>query len=344
MPAIDLETASGRRRALERMLLIRAFENAVKDRFADGEIPGFVHLSLGQEAVAVGGCGALEADDYVTSTHRGHGHALACGLDPGRLMAEIYGKGSGYCRGKGGSMHVAAPEAGMLGAQAIVGAGIPVAVGAALTAQVRGEERVTVAFLGDGGIAAGQVHEGLNLAATWGLPLVVIIENNLYSEGMAFEEQHNIDDVVEIAPAYGIPSEIVDGQDVEEVYDSVHAAREHVITEYEPTLIEAKTYRYRGHFEGDPEGYRQEEEVREWRENRDPIAGFITRLKDAGEIDEDWVDAIRTDATDNIDDAVESARAAESPPASEAYEDIFADTVPEIDRFRSFLETDGGGR
>lgn len=344
MPLIDLDTDAGRRAALEQMLLVRSFENAVKEQFADGEIPGFVHLSIGQEAVAVGACGAMEADDHITSTHRGHGHALARGLDPERLMAEIYGKRSGYCGGKGGSMHVAAPESGMLGAQAIVGGGVPVAAGAALSAQVRGEERVVVAFLGDGSVAAGQVHEAMNLGATWSLPLVFLVENNLYSEGMAFAEQHNIDDVADIADAYGIPGVVVDGQDVAAVYEAVREARHRAVRGEGPTLIEAKTYRYRGHFEGDPEGYREASEVSEWRETRDPIDNYVDRLEEERVLDEEAVDTIRTDVAATIDGAIESARTADPPPASEAYEDVFDEPVAEIGRFRELLRADGGER
>lgn len=344
MPAIDLGTRDGRREALARMFLIREFENAVKDRFADGEIPGFVHLSLGQEGVAVGAAGALEREDMITSTHRGHGHALARGLGPGPLMAEIYGKESGYCSGKGGSMHVAAPALGMLGAQAIVGAGVPVAVGAALTAQVRDEDRATVAFLGDGAVAAGQVHEGLNLGATWSLPLVFVVENNLYSEGMAFDEQHNIDEVAEAAAAYGVPGVVVDGQDVEAVHETVRDARDRAMAGEGPTLVEAKTYRYRGHFEGDQEPYRESSEVESWRENRDPIDGFIGRLEDAGEVDEEDVEAIRDQATKRIEEAVEAARSADQPPPTAAYEDVFVEPVGEVDRFRALYKPAGGDR
>jgi pyruvate dehydrogenase E1 component alpha subunit len=344
MPRIDLSTPTGRRTALERMLEIRRFEEAVKERFADGEIPGFVHLSLGQEAVPVGACGALEPDDYVTGTHRGHGQALARGLEADRLMAELYGKRTGYCGGKGGSMHVADLESGMLGAQPIVGASVPLATGAALTAQVGEDDWVAVAFLGDGAVAAGQVHEAMNLGATWELPVVYLVENNRYSEGMAFDEQHNVDDVAETAAAYGIPGETVDGQDVEAVYEVVREARRRATAGEGPTLVEAETYRYRGHFEGDPEPYRDEAEVREWQENRDPVDTFVERLVEAGELDRAAVDDLRETVEDRIRMAVEYARESDPPAPERAYDDVFAKPVPEVERFQELLQADGGGR
>ncbi|EMA54842.1 thiamine pyrophosphate-dependent dehydrogenase E1 component subunit alpha, partial [Halococcus salifodinae] len=269
MTEIDFTTADGKAEALRRMLLAREFEDTVQDRFADGEIPGFVHLSQGQEAVAVGVCGTLTDDDYITSTHRAHGHSIAKGLDPNRALAELYAKETGYCEGKGGSMHVASLDEGMLGAQPIVGASAPLAVGAGITAQYEDADWVSVAFVGDGATAAGQVHEAFNFAATWGLPVVFVVENNLYSEGMRFDEQHNIEDLADMAASYGIPGEIVDGQSVEAVHEVTAEARERALEEG-PTLIEAKTYRYRGHFEGDQQPYRTSEEIAEWQEHRDP--------------------------------------------------------------------------
>lgn len=316
------------------MLLIREFEDRVAQRYADDEIPGFVHLSQGQEAVAVGACAALASEDYVTSTHRAHGHSIAKGLSPERLMAEIYGKQSGYCGGKGGSMHVASPEEGMLGAQPIVGASVPLGVGAALAAEARTEDWIALAFLGDGATAAGQVHEGLNLAATWGLPVVFVVENNRYSEGMTFDEQHNVDDIVEKAPAYGIPGRQVDGQDVTAVYAAIRDARERAASGEGPTLIEAETYRYRGHFEGDDQPYRTEEEIEDWRENRDPIDSFRRSLEERGELTAEQFDALASEAESTIDDAIERARADPSPDPESAYEAVFDEPAAEIDQFR----------
>jgi len=334
MPAIDLGTADGRREALRRMLSIRAFEDRVAQRYADGEIPGFVHLSQGQEAVAVGVCGALEPGDYVTSTHRAHGHSVAKGLSPDRMMAEIYGTERGYCGGKSGSMHVASPEEGMLGAQPIVGASVPLGVGAALTAQAREEERVVVPFLGDGATAAGQVHEGFNLAATWDLPAVFVVENNQYSEGMTFDEQHNVDDLVEMAGSYGIPGRQVDGQDVAAVFRTVREAAERARADEGPTLVEAETYRYRGHFEGDDQPYRTEEEIETWRTERDPIDTFRETLEDRGDLAPGEFEDLRAAAADRMDEAVDRARAAEAPDAGTAYESIYDEPVPETEQFR----------
>lgn len=334
MPTIELRTAEGRREALGRMLSIRAFEDRVAERYADGEIPGFVHLSQGQEAVAVGTCGALEPGDYVTSTHRAHGHSVAKGLSPDRMMAEIYGKESGYCGGKSGSMHVASPAEGMLGAQPIVGASVPLGVGAALTSQVREEGWVVVPFLGDGATAAGQVHEGINLAATWDLPAVFVVENNRYSEGMTFDEQHNVEDLVGMAASYGIPGRQVDGQDALAVFRTVREAVERARAGDGPTLVEAETYRYRGHFEGDDQPYRTDEEIESWRTERDPIDTFRETLEDRGELTPGEFEDLQADVAEGMDEAVERARAADISEAGAAYESIYDEPVPETEQFR----------
>lgn len=346
MPTLDLATRTGKKRALRGMLRIREFEEAVQENFADGEIPGFVHLSIGQEAVAVGACGALDARDYITSTHRGHGHSLAKGLDAERLMAELYGKASGYCGGKGGSMHVADLDAGHLGAQGIVASGTPLIAGASLTAQLTDDDFVGLSFFGDGAMAAGQGHEAINLAATWELPAIFVIENNLYSEGMTFEKQHNIEDLAEAAGAYGIPGEIVDGMDVEAVYAAVESARDRARRGDGPTLIEAKTYRYRGHYEGDPEPYRSADEVQRWREERDPIENYSEHLLAEDILSEEDVSSLREDVKDEISGAVEFARESPPPDPETAYDDLFVDEYPDIPYFRGLREaavTDGGG-
>lgn len=346
MPTLDLATQDGKERALRGMLRIREFEQAVQENFADGEIPGFVHLSIGQEAVAVGACGALDARDYITSTHRGHGHSLAKGLDAERLMAELYGKASGYCSGKGGSMHVADLDAGHLGAQGIVASGTPLIAGASLTAQLTDDDFVGLSFFGDGAMAAGQGHEAINLAATWELPAIFVIENNLYSEGMTFEKQHNIEDLAEAAAAYGIPGEIVDGMDVEAVFEAVASAKERALRGEGPTLIEAKTYRYRGHFEGDPEPYRSQEEVQRWREERDPIENYIDYLQTEDFLSEEDVASVRDGVEAEIAEAVEFARESPPPDPETAYDDVFADEYPDITYFRGLRDAvipDGGG-
>ena len=342
MVNFDIETQDGRRDVLQTMLLIREFENRVRDRFADNEIPGFVHLSQGQEAVAAGACGALTDDDYITSTHRAHGHSLAKGLDPEYLLAELYGKEPGQCSGRGGSMHVANLDKGMLGAQPIVGASVPLGTGAGITAQLQNADWCGLAFCGDGSVAAGQVHEGINLAATWGLPVIYVIENNQYSEGMVFDEQHNIEDLVDMAASYGIPGEVVDGQDVEAVHETVSAARARALAGDGPTLVEAKTYRYRGHFEGDEEPYRESEEVEEWMTEHDPIEKYVTALDERGELDDDDLTAMRAEVKSVMDAAVQCARDADEPAPENAYDDVFVDPAPDVDRHRERMETDGG--
>ncbi len=334
MTSIDMDTTAGRIAALEKMLLARAFENTVQDQFADGEIPGFVHLSQGQEAVAVGVCGALTEDDYITSTHRAHGHSIAKGLEPDRLLAELYGKEAGQCRGKGGSMHVADLDRGMLGAQPIVGGSAPLAVGAGITAQYTDSDWISLGFVGDGATAEGQVHEAFNFAATWQLPVVFVIENNLYSEGMHFDEQHNIEDLADMAAAYGVEGVIVDGQDVEAVHETVTTARNRALDGGGPTIIEAKTYRYRGHFEGDQEPYRSAEEVESWRNERDPITNFSEKLIEDGELTEEKRDALTAAAAETMEEALEFARSTEEADIEAAYEDVFVEPAPEIDRHR----------
>lgn len=344
MPSIDLDTEAGQREALERMLRIRRFEETTRDRFADGELPGFVHLYIGQEAVAVGATGALAPEDYVASTHRGHGHCLAKGLDPERMFAELYGRRSGYCNGKGGSMHIADLESNMLGANGIVGSGVPIAAGAALTSAVTDTGRVALVFLGDGAVAAGQVHEALNLAATWDLPQVVVIENNRYGEGTSVDRQHNIDRLSDMATSYGVPGETIDGQDVRAVHRTVVDAADRARTGDGPTLIEAETYRYRGHFEGDPEPYREEAEVERWREERDPIARYRADLIDDGVLTADEIDSLDEAVTDRIDEAATAAAAADEPDPIAAFEDMFADASAgtDIDYFRDLLAGTAG--
>ncbi|MFB6155345.1 MAG: thiamine pyrophosphate-dependent dehydrogenase E1 component subunit alpha [Haloferacaceae archaeon] len=341
MPAIDLETREGRVEALERMLTIREFDDTASELFADGEIPGFVHLYIGEEAVAVGACSALEEADFITSTHRGHGHSIAKGLDPEQMMAELFGKRDGYCKGKGGSMHIADVDANMLGANGIVGAGPPLATGAALSLSLRGEDRVALAFFGDGAVAQGQVHEALNLASTWELPAVFVIENNQYGEGTPVGKQHHVENLSEQAEAYDIPGVTVDGMDVTAVYEAVSEASARARDGEGPTLVEAETYRYRGHFEGDQQVYRDESEIDRWRQN-DPIEAFRERLVERGDLTREQFEEMESEVEATIADAVEYARGAPDPDPSEAYEDMFAEPAPEIARFAGRLETDGG--
>lgn len=341
MVVLDIETEDGQREALRRMLTIRAFDTKAADLFSDGELPGFVHLYVGEEAVGVGACSALESDDYITSTHRGHGHCISKGLDPDLMMAELFGKANGYCNGKGGSMHIADVDAGMLGANGIVGAGPPLATGAALTSHLKGEDTVSLAFFGDGAVAQGQVHEAINLAATWDLPAVFLVENNQYGEATPVEKQHNVQNLSETAEAYNIPGFTVDGMDITAVYEAVKEARKRAADGEGPTFIEAETYRYHGHFEGDQQPYRTEEDVAIWKD-RDAIESFKRRLVDAGTITEAEFDEMKAEIDQQIEDAVGKAKEAAYPDPSEAYEDMFNAAVPEISDFSTGMRADGG--
>jgi pyruvate dehydrogenase E1 component alpha subunit len=343
MPAIDLETEEGRIEALRRMYTIRRFDETAGEHFADGEIPGFVHLYIGEEAVGVGACAALEDDDYITSTHRGHGHCIAKGLDPTVMMAELFGKREGYCNGKGGSMHIADVDAGMLGANGIVGAGPPLGTGAALTIDQKGEDRVALSFSGDGSVAQGQYFEAANLASTWDLPVIFLVENNQYGEGTPVDEQHNVEHLSDTASAYNIPGITVDGMDIVAVNEAVTEARERARNGEGPTFIEAETYRYHGHFEGDEELYRDAAEVDEWR-GRDPIDAFSERLVERGELSEEEFEEMKAEVDAAIEEAVEYARNATEPDPGEAYDDMFAEEVPDITAFANQLRADGGPR
>ncbi|MFC6905861.1 thiamine pyrophosphate-dependent dehydrogenase E1 component subunit alpha [Halalkalicoccus tibetensis] len=341
MPSIDLETENGRKEALRRMLTIRWFDETAGERFADGEIPGFVHLYIGEEAVGVGACAALEDDDYITSTHRGHGHCIAKGLDPKLMMAELYGKRDGYCNGKGGSMHIADVDAGMLGANGIVGAGPPLGTGAALTIERNDEEQVALSFLGDGAVAQGQVHSAVNLAATWDLPVIFLVENNGYGEGTPAEEQHNVENLSATAGAYDIPGITVDGMDVTAVNEAVLEARKRARDGKGPTFIEAETYRFHGHFEGDEELYREDDEVERWKA-RDPIDSFAERLMDRDELTDEGFEELTKESKATIEEALEYAQNAEEPAPQEAYDDMFGAEVPELTEFAQQVRADGG--
>ncbi|MFH5801213.1 thiamine pyrophosphate-dependent dehydrogenase E1 component subunit alpha [Haladaptatus sp. CMAA 1911] len=341
MVAIDIETEDGQKEALRRMLTIRAFDTKAGELFGDGELPGFVHLYIGEEAVGVGACSALEEDDYITSTHRGHGHCISKGLGLEEMMSELYGKADGYCNGKGGSMHIADVDAGMLGANGIVGAGPPLATGAALTSQVKGEDTVALAFFGDGAVAQGQIHEAINLAATWDLPAIFLVENNQFGEGTPVEKQHNLQNLSETAEAYNIPGFTVDGMDVTAVYEAVKEARKRALARDGPTFIEADTYRYRGHFEGDQQPYRTDEDIAIWKEN-DAIEQFRERLIDAGTITESEFEEMESEISEQVEEAAEKAKEADYPEPSEAYDDMFNANVPEINDFARQMRTDGG--
>ncbi len=288
-----------------RMLLIRGFEERVAALYRDGEVPGFVHLSTGQEAAAVGACWPLGPADVITSTHRGHGHCLAKGLDPAGMFAELMGKDQGTNRGRGGSMHIADPKLGIFGANGIVAAGVPIAAGAATAAQLRRDGSVTVAFFGDGAVAQGAFHEAVNLAAVWKLPVVFFCENNGYAEFSPASTQHAAS--LELrAAGYGIPFVAVDGNDVVAtaavMEDVVGAARDG----RGPSVVEATTYRWHGHYEGDPERYRSPDELEEWRA-RDPLLLHEALLRERG-VGDDQMKALQVSSSAALDGAVDAAR------------------------------------
>jgi TPP-dependent pyruvate/acetoin dehydrogenase alpha subunit len=306
------------------MALVRAFETKVAELYRDGEIPGFVHTSLGQEAVAAGVGGALAEGDYVATTHRGHGHCLARGMEVDGMMAELFARGAGVCHGKGGSMHIADPSRGVLGANAIVGASLPLAVGAGLSSKRLAQGRVAVAFFGEGAVNQGAFHEAVNLAAIWDLPVLLVCENNIYAEFSDSRTLTRVPRVVDRCGAYGIEAETVDGNDVAAVYRLTQQAAERCRAGKGPFLIEAETYRWHGHYEGDSQPYKPDDEVASWRE-RDPLEVSTARLTAAGEASAQELQALREDAAKLVDAAVERARSLPAPGPEEAYADVFGD-------------------
>ncbi len=306
------------------MLRIRRSEERVAEYFAAGKIPGFVHLYIGEEAVAVGVMAHLRDNDYISSTHRGHGHFIAKGGSLKGLWAELMGKKTGTCKGKGGSMHIADLEIGELGANGIVGGGIPHAVGAALAFKLAGTDRVAVSFFGDGASNQQNFHEAINLAAIWRLPVVFVCENNLYQISLPYSKQQAIKSVAERGAAYGIPGVSVDGQDVLAVYEVAREAIERARRGEGPTLIEAKTYRFRGHFEGDPQIYRSEDEIKWWMENKDPIKLFAEKLLSKGIVTEQELKNIDEKVKREVAEAIEFAEKSPYPEPSDLYSDVFA--------------------
>lgn len=307
----------------QKMLEIRLFEEKIFELYAQNLIPGTIHLYAGEEAVAVGVCSSLRKDDYITSTHRGHGHCIAKGADLKRTMAEILGKKTGYCKGKGGSMHIADFNVGMLGATAVVGAGLPIAVGAGLSIQLRKTDQVVVCFFGEGASNQGTFHESINMASVWRLPVVFICENNLYAMGTRQSRVMNITDVANRAAAYGIPGEIVDGNDVLAVYDVAEKAVERARKGEGPTLVECKTYRHKGHSRVDPAKYRPKEEVEEWL-SKDPIKNLRTYLLATHVLTEMEIQQIEQNVLIKIEEAVKFALESPFPLAEEALEDVYA--------------------
>ncbi len=306
------------------MYKIRRFEQEAVKLFHNKELPGWLHSYIGEEAVAVGVCASLNRDDYITSTHRGHGHCIAKGADLKRMMAELYGKETGYCKGKGGSMHIADFSIGILGANGIVGGGIPIATGAALASQYLEDGRVTVCFFGDGASNQGGFHESLNLTSLWKLPVVYVCENNLYAETTPQADHQPIRDIADRAKSYNMPGVIADGNDVLAVYEGANRAVERARAGRGPTLIECKTYRYRGHWEGDPEVYRTKEEVKEWKK-RDPLKKFKKYLLENDITQSKEISLVEKKIEDEIKDAVKYAQASPPPRPESALEDLYVE-------------------
>jgi TPP-dependent pyruvate/acetoin dehydrogenase alpha subunit len=308
------------RELFREMLLIRRFEEKVEERFRAGDLAGFLHVAIGQEAVAVGVCAALEEGDVLGSTHRAHGHALANGTTPNELMAELYGKVEGCSHGYGGSMHLYDIERGFLGANAIVGGGLPQIVGAALAFQLRGEPRVAVAFFGDGATNIGTFHESLNLAQVWKLPALFVLENNHWAESTPAAQQLPIEDLTQRAVAFGMKSIKVDGQDLQAVYSASSEALEHAREGHGPVFLCAETFRLVGHYVGDPQVYREKGDQQELRETQDPIEKLRAKLK----VSDEQFEEVDREVQEVVDASVEFAVNGTDHEPEDAYENVYA--------------------
>lgn len=304
------------------MLKIRKFEQKVVRLYADGELPGFVHLYIGEEAIAVGVCSNLNDDDFITSTHRGHGHLIAKGGDVKLMMAELMGKKTGYCKGKGGSMHIADLNIGILGANGIVGGGLPMAVGAGYSAKLRQTKQVTVAFFGDGASNEGTFHESLNMAAAWKLPVVFMCENNKFGVSTRIDRVTNTKNIADRAKAYDIPGINVEGNDVEAVARISGEAISRARAGEGPTLIVADTFRHRGHFEGEVVNYWKKEELNAWKE-KDPIMRYGDKLVADGKATQEELEVLERDIATQIEEAVTFARESAFPEPEDALDDLF---------------------
>ena len=306
----------------QNMLTIRLFETRVGELFAQGKLPGFIHLYLGEEATATGVCAQLKTGDYITSTHRGHGHLISKGGDLNLMMAELYGKQTGYCKGKGGSMHIADVDLGILGANGIVGGGPPIAAGAALALQYQNKDNVVACFFGDGASNQGTFHEGLNMASIWKLPVVFVCENNYYGISLSQAKHQAIADIADRANAYDMPGVVVDGNDVIAVYEAAGEAVKRARAGKGPSLIECKTYRHHGHFEGDPTVYRPKEEYEAWLK-KDPIPRFEKSLRDMGVLTDAQMSNLRKEITNRVEAAVRFAEDSPWPNLAEITDDVY---------------------
>jgi len=307
----------------ERMQLIRTFENRVKVEFGKGKIPGFVHLYAGEEAIAVGICTNLTDADYMTSTHRGHGHCVAKGVEPRGMMAELFGKATGTCKGKGGSMHIADLDKGMLGANGIVGGGPPLACGSGLTAKLNKTDQVTICFFGDGASEQGTLHESLNLASIWKLPVIFVAENNGYAESTPAHYHCSVENIADRASGYNMPGVTLDGNDIFAVYEAAHEAVARARTGQGPTLLECKTYRFNGHFEGDAQTYKIAVENEKYQKERDPIKLFRDNVLARHLVSEAEFKAIDDRVAAQINEAVKFAEESPFPDVKETYTDVY---------------------
>ncbi len=313
---------------LKQMLLdmhtIRAFEERAEQLYSLGKVHGTMHLSIGQEATAVGASNALRDGDYLLNHHRGHGHCLAWGSDVNRMMAEFMGKETGFCRGRGGSMHIADVDANNLGANGIVAGGVPIAVGVGLSIKMRKTDQVCLVIFGDGAANEGAFHESLNMAAIWKLPVIYLCENNQYAMSMPFPKAFTVENISTRAQAYNIPGVTVDGNEVLAVYQAISEAAERARRGEGPSLIESKTYRYKGHSKSDKQAYRTRDEVNDWMENRDAIQRFSTLLVTAGVVSEDEAATMRDAALGIIDGAVDFSEKSPDPDISSVMEGVYA--------------------
>ena len=305
------------------MFKVRSFDSMAADLFLQARMSGNIHTCVGEEATAVGACQALRPSDFITATHRGHGHCIAKGADPKKMMAELFGKKTGYCKGKGGSMHIADVGLGILGANGIVGAGIPIATGSALASKIKNSDDVTLAFFGDGASNQGTFHESINMASAWKLPIIYMCENNKYGVSVCIDRVTNTEDIADRAQGYHIPGVVVDGNDIFAVYEAVSAAAERARKGDGPTLIECKTYRQRGHYEGDPMVYRTKEEMQAWKE-KDPVVRLREQLAGQNGITEEELTAIETAIKEEIEAAVAFAEESPFPEADEVITDMYA--------------------
>lgn len=302
---------------------VRLFDQKAAELFTQALMSGNIHTCIGQEASAVGACQALRPSDFIAATHRGHGHCIAKGGEVRFMMAELFGKTSGYCKGKGGSMHIANVGLGILGANGIVGAGIPIAGGSGLASKIRGTDEVTLAFFGDAASNQGTFHETLNMAAAWQLPVIFLCENNKYGVSVCIDRVCNTQDIADRAKGYAIPGVVVDGNDVFAVYQAVGAAADRARKGEGPTLIECKTYRWHGHYEGDPMVYRTKEEIQEWKA-KDSIARLRREILKSGLAAPEELDEIEASVKAEIEAAVEFAKAAPYPERAEVITDVYA--------------------